>query len=117
MNRKKVAVTAGDSITLTDSNNVLTDMTLESNITNANLKQNGNTITIKTNENSNSGMITHGKITQNAVGTSIIYKRLQEQYMMQFHLECSKTKLLSPLSKQDNSLWEDPNHLSIIRNC
>lgn len=92
-------------------------MTLESNITNANLKQNGNTITITPNENSNSGMITHGKVPQNAAGTSIIYKKLQEQYMVQFHLEGSKTKLLSSLSKQDNSLWENSNHLSIIRTC
>nr|WP_045540114.1 hypothetical protein [Clostridium botulinum] len=46
---KKVVVTAGESITFTDSNNILTDMTLESNITNANLKQNGNTITIAPN--------------------------------------------------------------------
>lgn len=38
----KVSVTVGDSITLTDTNGVLSDMILESNSTNANLNVNGN---------------------------------------------------------------------------
>lgn len=41
---KEVSVKVGESITLADSNGVLTDMTLEFNTTNADLKQDGNNL-------------------------------------------------------------------------
>ncbi|EAH1644398.1 hypothetical protein D4281_14475, partial [Listeria monocytogenes] len=59
---QEVTIKVGDSLTLKDTNNVLTDMTLESNTTNAGLKQNGNTIVITPNVTSDNGSITYRKV-------------------------------------------------------
>ncbi|MBH6948358.1 Cys-Gln thioester bond-forming surface protein [Clostridioides difficile] len=89
-NNQEVQVTVGDSITLTDSNGVLSGMTLESNNTNATLHQNGNTITITPSASSNDGSITYRKVPQSEVGTSIVYTKPQHQTLVEFHLESSK---------------------------
>ncbi|MGH1805843.1 SpaA isopeptide-forming pilin-related protein [Enterococcus gallinarum] len=85
-----VSVIVGESITLTDSNHVLADMTLESNSTNTTLKQDGNKLTITPSTTSNDGSITFRKVPSNAVGTSIIYKKPNNQSMVEFYLESSK---------------------------
>lgn len=87
---QEVTIKVGDSLTLKDTNNVLTDMTLESNTTNAGLKQNGNTIVITPSATSNNGSITYRKVPQNEVGASIVYKKSNEQTMVEFHLDSSK---------------------------
>lgn len=87
---QEVTIKVGDSLTLKDTNNVLTDMTLESNTTNAGLKQNGNTIVITPNVTSDNGSITYRKVPQNEVGASIVYKKPNEQTMVEFHLDSSK---------------------------
>lgn len=89
-NNQEVSVTVGESITLTDSNGVLSGMTLESNNTNATLQQNGNTITITPSASSNDGSITYRKVPQSEVGTSIVYTKPQHQTLVEFHLESSK---------------------------
>lgn len=89
-NGQTVTVKVGDSITLNDSNNVLADMSLESNNTNATLKQNGNALVITPNKDSNSGGITYRKVPHNKVGTSIVYRKPNEQSMVEFHLESAK---------------------------
>lgn len=89
-NNQEVSVSVGESVTLTDSNGVLSGMALESNNTNATLQQNGNTITITPSASSNDGSITYRKVPQSEVGTSIVYKKLNEQSMVEFHLESSK---------------------------
>lgn len=89
-NGQSVSVTVGDSITLTDSNGVLSDMTLESNTTNATANHNGNSLKITPSANSNDGTITFRKVPQNAVGTSIVYKKPSHQTLVEFHLESSK---------------------------
>jgi hypothetical protein len=52
-NGQSVSVTVDDSITLTDSNGVLKDMTLESNATNATVNHSGNSLKITPSKNSN----------------------------------------------------------------
>ncbi|MHC5215954.1 SpaA isopeptide-forming pilin-related protein [Enterococcus sp. LJL128] len=89
-NGQEVTIKVGDSITLTDSNGVLSDMNLESNNTNANLQQNGNTIVITPSKDSNNGSITYRKVPKNEVGTSIVYRKPHEQSMVEFHLESAK---------------------------
>jgi LPXTG-motif cell wall-anchored protein len=89
-NGQSVSVTVGDSLTLTDSNGVLRDMTMESNTTNATTSHNGNSLKITPSANSNDGTITFRKVSQNEVGTSIVYKKPHEQSMVEFHLESSK---------------------------
>lgn len=87
---QEVSVKVGESITIVDSNSVLNDMTLESNTTNTSLKQDGNKLVITPNKDSTRGSITYRKVAQNEVGTSIIYRKPQEQSMVEFHLESSK---------------------------
>ncbi|WP_253197684.1 SpaA isopeptide-forming pilin-related protein [Clostridium algidicarnis] len=87
---QEVTIKVGESLTLKDSNNALSEMMLESNTTTANLKQNGNTIVITPSATSNNGTITYRKVPQNEIGTSIIYKKPKEQSMVEFHLEDSK---------------------------
>ncbi|MBC1444015.1 SpaA isopeptide-forming pilin-related protein [Listeria seeligeri] len=87
---QEVTIKVGDSLTLKDSNSVLTDMTLESNTTNAVLKQNGNTVVLTPSAKSNNGSITYRKVPQNEVGASIVYKKPNEQTMVEFHLDSSK---------------------------
>ena len=89
-NSQSISVTVGDSITLTDSNGVLSDMTMESNTTTATANHNGNSLKIIPNANSNDGTITFRKVPKNEVGTSIVYKKPHEQSMVEFHLESSK---------------------------
>ncbi|EJM6035837.1 Cys-Gln thioester bond-forming surface protein [Enterococcus faecalis] len=89
-NGQSVSVTVGDSITLTDSNGVLKDMTLEANDTNTTATHNGNTLKITPTKNSNDGAITFRKVPQNEIGTSIVYKKPNEQSMVEFHLSNSK---------------------------
>jgi LPXTG-motif cell wall-anchored protein len=89
-NGQTVTVKVGDSVTLTDSNNVLADMRLDSNNTNTTLKQNGNTLVITPSKNSNNGSITYRKVPQNKIGTSIVYRKPNEQSMVEFHLESAK---------------------------
>lgn len=89
-NGQTVTVKVGDSITLTDSNNVLADMSLDSNSTNATIKQNGNTLVITPSKNSSNGSITYRKVPQNKIGTSIVYRKPNEQSMVEFHLDSAK---------------------------
>lgn len=89
-NGQEVSVKVGESITLTDSNGVLSDMTLESNTTNANLKQTGNKLVLTPSKDSNTGSLTYRKVPKSEVGTSIIYRKPNEQSMVEFHLESSK---------------------------
>lgn len=89
-NGQSVSVIVGDSITLTDSNGVLKDMTLEANGTNATVAHNGNTLKIIPSKNSNDGTITFRKVLQNEFGTSIVYKKPNEQSMVEFYLSNSK---------------------------
>ncbi|HAO6008566.1 TPA: Cys-Gln thioester bond-forming surface protein [Listeria monocytogenes] len=89
-NGKTISVNVGDTITLTDSNGVLSDMTMESNNTNAFATHNENSLKITPNANSNDGTITFRKVPQNEVGASIVYKKPHEQSMVEFHLESSK---------------------------
>lgn len=55
-NNQEVTAKVGASLTLKDSNSVLTDMTLESNATNAGLKQNGNIVILTLNPTSSNGI-------------------------------------------------------------
>ncbi|CAM4315393.1 SpaA isopeptide-forming pilin-related protein [Erysipelothrix aquatica] len=87
---QELSVKVGETLTLKDSNGVLSDMTLESNSTNTSLKQNGNTLVITPTATSNNGAITYRKVPQKEVGTSIVYKKPKEQSMVEFHLEDSK---------------------------
>lgn len=89
-NGQTVTVKVGDSVTLTDSNNVIADMSLDSNSTNATVKQNGNTLVITPSKNSKNGSITYRKVPQNKIGTSIVYRKPNEQSMVEFHLESAK---------------------------
>lgn len=89
-NEQEVTIKVKDSITLTDSNDVLSDMSLESNNTNVNLQQNGNTMVITPNKDFNNGSITYRKVSKNEVGTSIVYRKPHEQSMVEFHLESAK---------------------------
>lgn len=52
-NGQTVTVKVGDSVTLTDSNNVLAEMSLESNNANINLKHNANSLVITTGKDAN----------------------------------------------------------------
>lgn len=87
---QEVSGKVGESITLTDSNGVLIDMSLESNTTNAKLKQDGNTIVLTPSKDSSNGTITYRKVPKSEVGTSIIYRKPNQQSMVEFHLESSK---------------------------
>lgn len=89
-NGQTVTVKDGDSVTLTDSNNVIADMSLDSNSTNATIKQNGNTLVITPSKNSKNGSITYRKVPQNKIGTSIVYRKPNEQSMVEFHLDSAK---------------------------
>ncbi len=89
-NNQEVNVSVGESITLIDANNVLSDMTLESNDTNAALSQNGNNLTITPDANFKNGSITYRKVPQNQVGTSIVYRKPGRQSMVEFHLDSPK---------------------------
>jgi LPXTG-motif cell wall-anchored protein len=89
-NRQTVNVKVGDSITITDSNNVIADMSLESNNINATLKQNANSLVITPSKDSNNGSITYRKVPQNKIGTSIVYRKPNEQSMVEFHLDSAK---------------------------
>lgn len=88
-NSGEINVAVGESLTLTDSNGVFSDMTLESNTTNATVKQDGNKLTITPGSTFKDGTITFRKVPSSAVGTSIIYKKPNEQSMVEFHLESS----------------------------
>ena len=87
---QEVTIKVGDFLTLKDTNNILSDMTLESNSTNSTIKQDGNTLIITPSADSKNGSITYRKVPQNEVGTSIVYKKPKEQAMVEFHLESSK---------------------------
>lgn len=89
-NNQEVTAKVGTSLTLKDSNSVLTDMILESNTTNAGLKQNGNTVILTLNTTSNNGSIPYRKVPQNEVGASIVYKKPNQQSLVEFHLDSSK---------------------------
>lgn len=89
-NGQTVTAKVGDSVTLTDSNNVIADMSLESNSTNATLKQNANSLVITPSKDSNNGSITYRKVPQNKIGTSIVYRKPNEQSMVEFHLDSAK---------------------------
>jgi hypothetical protein len=89
-NGQTVTAKVGDSVTLTDSNNVIADMSLESNNTNATLKQNANSLVITPSKDSNNGSITYRKVPQNKIGTSIVYRKPNEQSMVEFHLDSAK---------------------------
>lgn len=88
-NGQVVNLGIGESLTLTDSNGVLSDMILESNNTSAAVKQDGNKLTITPGSDFKDGTITFNKFPSSAVGTSIIYKKPNEQSMVEFHLESS----------------------------
>lgn len=91
---QEVTIQVGNSFTLNDTNNVLNDMTLESNGTNTSIKKEGNKLTITPSANSNNGSITFRKVPQNEVGASIVYKKPNQQSMVEFHLESSKQTAL-----------------------
>lgn len=88
-NGQEINVAVGESLTLTDSNGVFSDMTLESNTTNAIVNQDENKLTITPSSTLKEGTITFRKVPSSAVGTSIIYKKPNQQSMVEFHLESS----------------------------
>lgn len=86
---KEYSVEAGKSITITDTNNVISKMFLTSNTTNTNLSLSGNKLTIKADKNSTSGTITYQKVKDSEVGASIVYKKPSQQSLVEFHLDNS----------------------------
>lgn len=88
---QEVNVAIGESLTLTDSNGIFKDMTLESNNTNATVKQDGNNLTITPSSSFVNGTIKFSKFQSRAVGTSIIYEKPNQQSMVKFHLESNVT--------------------------
>lgn len=88
--KTEVAVTVGESLTLTDVNGVFSDMTLDTNHTNIAIKQSGQSLTLTPNSDSIDGNITYRKVPQNKIGTSIIYRKPNEQSMVEFYLSDSK---------------------------
>lgn len=90
-NGKEANATVGVSLTLTDSNGILSGMTLESNNTNATVKQDGNKLTITPSPSFTDGTIKFSKFPSSAVGTSIIYQQPNQQSMVEFHLESNVT--------------------------
>lgn len=88
-NDQEINVAVDESITLTDFNGNLSDMTLESNTTNAIVKQDGNKLTITQSSTYKDGTISFRKVPSSAVGTSIIYQKPNQQSMVEFHLKSS----------------------------
>ncbi len=89
-NSQTVNVTAGTTTTLKDTNQVLSDMTLTSNNTNMSIKQDGNTLTLSPNATSKTGTLTYQKVASTHIGTSIIYRKTNQQSLVEFHLENQK---------------------------
>ena len=85
-NNNEVTVIAGRSVTLTDTNGVFQDMIFASNNTGTNISRNGNNLTITADANSSSGAITYRKFPENTVGTSVVYRRPNEQSVVEFFL-------------------------------
>lgn len=90
-NKQKHTVTVGESLTLKDSNSIVSDMTLSSNTTNAKLEQKGNDLVITPNKDSKNGSITYNKIDKSQIGTSIVYRKPEYQTLVEFHLESQKS--------------------------
>lgn len=90
-NGQEVNVAIGESLTLTDSNGIFSGMTLESNNTNATVKQDGNKLIITPSSSFKDGTIKFSKFPSSAVGTSIIYEKPNQQSMVDFHLESNVT--------------------------
>lgn len=62
-------------------------MTLDSNTTSAILKQDGNALVVIPKAQSQNGVIAYSKIPQHDIGTSIVYRKPNEQAMVEFFLE------------------------------
>lgn len=90
-----VNTTVGETVTITDTNDVLRDMDFTSNSTNSAVSVNGNTITITPNANSNDGSLGFQKVPNGEVGTSIVYRKPDKQSLVEFHMESSKQASLN----------------------
>ena len=80
-NDQVFTLVVGDSITIPDLNGIVSGMLLESNNTNALISKDGNNITITTDENTNGGVgsVTYRKVSDSSIGTSVIYRKQDEQ--------------------------------------
>lgn len=81
------ALRTDEILTLEDTNGVLSALKLSSNTTSMTPAQNGNSLTLTPESTSTGGTLTFKKFSDDLIGTSIIYKKLNEQSVVEFHLE------------------------------
>ncbi|MBC2117844.1 SpaA isopeptide-forming pilin-related protein [Listeria booriae] len=84
---KTYTVSVGETLVIDDSNTVLSDMQLASIPKNLKVEKDGNKLKITATSNSESGIVSLQKVTNNKVGTSIIYTKPDRQSLAKFQLE------------------------------
>ncbi|MBC6314067.1 SpaA isopeptide-forming pilin-related protein [Listeria grandensis] len=84
---KSYTVNVGETLVVEDNNAVLTDMQLASIPKNLKVEKDGNKLKITATSNSESGIVSLQKVTNNKVGTSIIYTKPDRQSLAKFQLE------------------------------
>lgn len=82
-----ITINSGESVTLTDTNNVLQEFTFQSS-GGLLVSKNGNQLTINaTNESNDKEKVLFHKIPDACVGTSIIYRKQNSQDIVKFYVE------------------------------
>lgn len=94
-NNQSFTVQVGKSLTLNDTNKVISSMDLSSNTTNTSIELSGNTLKLTPSSTSKDGSITFQKIASHDIGTSIIYKKPNAQSLVEFHLENNVTSKIN----------------------
>lgn len=90
-NNQTITIEAGASKTLEDTNGVFDTMKIITNLSNADLVRDGNTLTITPKTDAAEGTITFQKIIdENDIGTSIAYRKNGSQTLVEFYLDDPK---------------------------
>ena len=86
-NNQTYPVQVGNSLTITDTNNILSTMFLSGNTTGTPVEVSGNTLKVTPSANSIDGSISFQKVPNTSLGTSIVYRKPSYQSLVEFHLE------------------------------
>lgn len=94
-NNEEITIKSGETIIVDDKNNIIGEMKFESNNTGTDILLEGNKLKITANKESKDGIISYGKITQNEVGASIVYRKQNHQSLAEFNMESSMSAKLN----------------------
>lgn len=86
-NNQTITLVEGQEFVLNDTNNVADWLNIVDNTTGISVTKDGNKLTLKADKNATSGEIAFAKVSDTAIGTSIIYNKADRQSLVNFHLQ------------------------------